>query len=86
MVKKKVAKVSVSKASSFTKKPSNNKKIDLDSLDESFSELHRTKMSKSAAEAKKAAKIVAVKAKVVVPSKETVTKTSDDLAQLLKDF
>lgn len=86
MIKKKVVKASVSKAPSSTKARSNNKKIDLDSLDASFSELHRTKMTKSAAEAKKAAKIVTVQAKVVVPSRETVTKTSDDLAQLLKDF
>ena len=80
------SKASVEKKSSVTKPPKNKKKIDLNSLDASFSELHRTKMTKNAAEARKAAKIVSLKAKVLVPSKETVAKTSDDLAKLLKDF
>ena len=89
-MKKKVSrvKVSVSKSSApnLKKQHSNNKRIDLNSLDASFSELQRTKMTKSAMEASKAAKIVSVKGKILVPSKETVKKTSDDLAQLLKDF
>lgn len=88
-MKKKVSKVSVSVAKASTTKKhghSNNKRIDLSSLDASFSELQRTKMTKSAVEASKAAKIVSVKGKILVPSRETVSKTSDDLAQLLKDF
>lgn len=92
-MKKKVSKgsvsVAVAKASTSKKHGkvhSNNKRIDLNSLDASFSELQRTKMTKSAAEASKAAKIVSVKGKILVPSRETVSKTSDDLAQLLKDF
>lgn len=77
----------VSKASTTKKhRHSNNKRIDLSSLDASFSELQRTKMTKSAVEARKAAKILSVKGKILVPSKETVSKTSDDLARLLKDF
>lgn len=43
-------------------------------------------MTKSGMEASKAAKIVSINGKVLVPSKETVSKTSDDLAQLLRDF
>lgn len=90
-MKKKVTKGSVSIAKASTSKKhvhvrSNNKRIDLSSLDASFSELQRTKMTKSAVEESKAAKIVSVKGKILVPSRETVSKTSDDLAQLLKDF
>ncbi len=61
-------------------------KVDLNSLNASFSEVHRTKMTKTAAEARKAAKLVPVKAKISVPSKEAVSKTSQDLENLLKDF
>lgn len=70
-----------------TAKPlSKSVKVDLNSLNDSFSELHRTKMTKNAAEARKAAKIIPVKDKLVVPSRETVNRTSDDLAKLLQDF
>lgn len=70
-----------------TVKPlSKSVKVDLNSLNDSFSELHRTKMTKNAAEARKAAKIIPVKDKLVVPSRETVNRTSDDLAKLLQDF
>lgn len=88
-MKKKVSKVKVSvkKASvPSIKRRENNKRIDLNSLNASFSELQRTKMTKSGMEASKAAKIVSINGKVLVPSKETVSKTSDDLAQLLRDF
>ena len=67
-------------------KPKSTRKIDINSLNESFSEVHRTKMTKSAVQARKAAKIVPVKGKVSVPSRETVAKTSDELSKLLKDF
>lgn len=61
-------------------------KVDVNSLNESFGELHRTKMTKNAVEARKAAKIVVVKDKLLVPSRETVNRTSDDLSKLLEDF
>lgn len=87
-MKKKDISVGKASASSYKKKKhgNNNKRIDLKGLDASFSELQRTKMTKSAVEASKAAKLVSVKEKILVPSKETVLKTSLDLAQLLKDF
>lgn len=43
-------------------------------------------MTKSAAVERKAARIVQTKAKLTVPSKETLKQTSVDLANLLKDF
>ena len=43
-------------------------------------------MTKGAAEARKTAKIVSVKGKVAVPSRATVSRTSDDLAKLLEDL
>ena len=76
------------KGSSVSKKTSRSKpvKVDVSSLDETFGEVHRTKMTKGAAEARKTAKIVSVKGKVAVPSRETVSRTSDDLAKLLEDL
>ena len=61
-------------------------KVDINSLNESFNEVHRTKMTKSAVEARAAARIVPVKGKVAIPSRETVNQTSEDLSKLLKDF
>lgn len=61
-------------------------KVDLTSLDASFSELQRTNMTKTAAEARKTAKLIPVRAKLSVPNRETVSKTSEELEKLLKDF
>lgn len=66
-----------------TKKSS---KLDLNKLDSSFSEIQMTKMTKIAAEQRKAARIIPTKAKLLVPTGETLEKTSEDLANLLKDF
>lgn len=70
------------------KQPSNktSKKVDINKLNESFNEVHRTRMTKNAAEARKTCKIVPVKGKLVVPSRETVNETSDEIANLLKNF
>lgn len=67
-------------------KPSGQKRVDVASLDESFNELHRTRLTKSAAQTRKAAKIVSTTAKIPLATRESLNKTSDDLANLLKDF
>ena len=81
----------VSKAKKQAIKPLKNArkmKVNTNSVDASFTEIHRTKMTKMAAEMRKTAtsKLVPVKAKLSVPSREAVMKTGDDLERLLKDF
>ena len=62
------------------------KNIDLEDLNSSFSQIQQTRMTKTAAESRKASKLVPVKPKISIPNRETVHKTTDDLANLLKDF
>lgn len=65
-----------------------HKKIDMTSLDNSFLELHQTKMTKSSVEEakKKSSKILKVPVKLNVPSREIVNKTGEDLSRLLENF
>lgn len=68
-------------------KASGNKRVvDLKSLDDSFGEIQRTRMTKSAAESRKAAKIVPTAPKIPRTSRELFDKTNDELSNLLKDF
>lgn len=86
----KTSRISVSKKStpararSASTKPA--KRLDLEDLNTSFTQIQQTRMTKVAAENRKAAKLVSVKPKISVPNRETVHKTTDDLANLLKDF
>lgn len=85
----KSSRISVSKKtvpSRLPKKSKSSKNIDLDDLNSSFSQIQYTKMTKAAAESRRASKLVPVKPKISVPNRDTVNKTTDDLAKLLKDF
>ena len=67
-------------------KPKNKTTINVESLDASFTQIQQTKMTKIAAQQRKAARMVPMGEKLVVPSRETVARTGDELAQLLKYF
>lgn len=84
---------SISRKDLKSKNPKNQlqyKKIDLNALNTSFSELQQTKLTKSSVEEARrkasTSKIIQVQAKLEVPSREIICKTSDDLSKLLKDF